>query len=138
MEEFLSDTNFLFSLIGFFSFLIGVYLQQQRNKLKKTGLRTMGTVEDIVYKGKYGYPLVSFDLPNGKTVAYKSDTGDYVTIGFKTKSRYYKGQNIPIVYSLDEPKKFIIDDRGSDLKQWLFIGLGSIFMIVSIYNLMFK
>lgn len=107
----------IFTIIGVFIFLLGLYKRNKRIKYEKTAIRINGEVEEIIYNGRYAHPLVSFEIQDGKTVAYKYSVGAY-------PPSFKKRDKIIVMYYKDNPKDFIIYSKSSRFVEFIFMIIG--------------
>jgi hypothetical protein len=89
-------------------FLIGLHDARLVRRLRRHGIRTIGIVVDQTRtetdSGHYWKPVISFTDQHGRTVTFQPDIGG---------KRYElpTGQEVPVVYLADNPKKARVDIR---------------------------
>lgn len=122
MKGVFDNQYIIFTIIGLFIFLFGLYKRNKRIKYEKTAIRINGEVEEIIYNRRYAYPLVSFDMQEGNTVAYQYNVGTYPAF-------FKKGDKVIVMYYKNNPKDFIIYSRSSKFVEFIFMIIGiSIFV----------
>ncbi|WP_316784200.1 DUF3592 domain-containing protein [Pedobacter frigiditerrae] len=119
----LSNPYFIASIIGLILFLRGLMNIYKRQKYKNKAISVIGEVEDLIEESSFDsnvnvfYPLVSFDIMEGKTVAYKNHIGT-------NPSAYKKREKVKVLFLPESPKDFIIDDKKSYFFEYLILIIG--------------
>lgn len=86
------------------------------------------------YSSSAHYPVVQFQTIKGDTLVFRSGFGSY-------PPKYYKGQEINVLYQPDNPAKARIDDQvGNYLFVIIFGGMGLIFFLIGaiLWGIVFK
>ncbi|PKM42401.1 MAG: hypothetical protein CVV05_18445 [Gammaproteobacteria bacterium HGW-Gammaproteobacteria-1] len=88
--------------------IVGVVWGFNRWKLRRNGVRTMGTVVDISVSGitteKAFYPVVEFKTDTGNKIRFRGTTGTAYS------PSYQQGQLVKVIYSQQEPWNAKIDN----------------------------
>lgn len=102
--------------------LFYVFRTRQRNNYLKHGVKTIGTVIDVVRDvdlrrgGRYYYPVVKFILQNGDWFIRQHSDGNL-------PPKYKKGDKVTVVYKEASPESYMIVRPGANDIVFLFIGL---------------
>jgi len=127
--------NLSFELGGLFLIIFSSLRIQDARKILKNCRETEGVVigQELEYgedgKGYY-YPQIKLDIADGTSITVKYPDGFY-------PAKFEINEKIKIKYSIDNPKKIIIEDIGNNL-DLIIIAMG-IFMIgYGLYNYLIK
>ena len=96
----------LFILIGFAVIISGIFAMLKVRRQLAGSAKATGKVVDFGrIQGKSGYlycPQVEFQIPNGQTIKFQSETGSQ-------PPAYNVGQQVEVVYQTANPNKAEID-----------------------------
>lgn len=120
----------LFVLIGFAVVISGIFaILKVRRQLAGSAKATGKVVSFGRIQGQRGYlycPQVEFQIPNGQTIRFQSETGSQ-------PPAYQVGQQVEVVYQIANPSKAEIDSMTA---LWFAPGcmllMGVLFMFVGI------
>ena len=122
-------TAIIFIVISIAAILGGVYIRYQCLFILRTGVETEGIVYDTE-NTTFNNSAISF--PVIRFITHKSEwiTETYKIGGFP--GFYKQGKKVKIVYLPDEPKKFIIISKLTQLVPLLITFFGLIFLIIGV------
>ncbi|MBL3655203.1 DUF3592 domain-containing protein [Fulvivirga sediminis] len=90
-------------ILGGILFIIGLYFYLKCQELMSKGKRTMARVNDFVLQKNMYYPIINYTTENDEVFIEKLNIGS-------NPPKYKKGDQIPIIYSAQNPQDFMIDD----------------------------
>ncbi len=117
-KDFYSAFFSIFALVGLITGLIAAFIWFQTNRLTRDGIRTVGTVVELV-GGKSVAPRVEFQTEDGQRQVYTSDV-------YSSPPAYELGEKVTLWYTPGHPDQVVL----SGLSRWFIPLLMGFFFLI--------
>ena len=128
--------EYLIPLAGIVLVFIGVIKYMRYKYLKRNGISADGIIVDLIEEDsdgiKHFYPVVKFKNNYQFWVTTKAD------ISVNSYSKYKKGDSVSILYDVNNPEKFMINEGKYINGVFVLIVIGFLFLLVGLLSLFLK